>query len=190
MASQLMQPPPLVSSSVLGSKIPSLPVLSLGFSITQQKSGFVSRRFSCRRSSKWSLGVSSNKEDTEVSVASTSGSASAPQENVDPDAQDLEYISQIKRVSKLCKPSHHFLYGFICRISLISLSCFFPWVNIFVIGEPILLFVWLRFWDCLRLTEIWLSTRYHFFFFKKKTMTEHFLLPLHWNMISVCKVEW
>lgn len=100
MASQLMQPPPLVSSSVLGSKVPSLPVLSLGFSITQQKSGFVSRRFSCRRSSKWSLGVSSNKEDTEVSVASTS----APQENVDPDAQDLAYISQIKRVSKLCKP--------------------------------------------------------------------------------------
>lgn len=28
-----------------------------------------------------------------------------------------------------------------------------------------------------------------FLFQKKKTMTEHFLLPLHWNMISVCKVE-
>lgn len=96
-----MQPPPLVSSPVLGSKTPSLPLLSFGFSVTQQKSVFLSRRFSCRRSSKWSLGVSSNKEDTEVSVASTSGSGSAPQENVDPDAQDLEYISQIKRVSKL-----------------------------------------------------------------------------------------
>lgn len=112
MASQLMQPP-LVSSSassVLASKTPSLPVIYFGFFRNQQKSVFSSRRFRCRSSSKWSLGVS-NKEDTKVSVASTSGSVSTPQEIVDPDTQDLEYISQVKRVLGLLKANRDMAFN-------------------------------------------------------------------------------
>ncbi|KAI5650334.1 hypothetical protein M9H77_36339 [Catharanthus roseus] len=112
MASQLLQPPLFSSSasSILASKTPYLHTLSFKFLKEQKPFVFLDRSSRSRRNRKWVVGVS-NKEDTEVSVASTSGSVSTAEENNDPDPQDLQYISQIKSVLELLKTNRDMTFN-------------------------------------------------------------------------------
>lgn len=129
---QLLQSPIVSLSS-------SLKTLSFPFANDQKKISFMvsihchnncdygerDRWRSVRSRRRRSGGVAfvSNKEDTEVGSASTATSSSSVSTSIaeerdgaeEASPQDPDYISQIKRVSKACKPrSNLYVFDYVC----------------------------------------------------------------------------
>ncbi|KAL3523215.1 hypothetical protein ACH5RR_016049 [Cinchona calisaya] len=121
MASHLLQSPLILSSSLSSSKTLYFPLIP-----DQKTSLFLSLNHHCHsdyhrqkrkiiRSKRSNGGVVvfvSNKEETEVSTASSSSvSTSTAQENDEPDPQELDYVSQIKRVLELLRKNRDMTFN-------------------------------------------------------------------------------